>query len=87
MNFCRVQEHGGEPIIPFSCVLEKKLADMPEDEAAKYCEENKLQRQVLLGLLMLFSEKLNFKELLYSIKQLLGIRNNKLELLQAMKLK
>ncbi|KAK1309016.1 hypothetical protein QJS10_CPA09g00734 [Acorus calamus] len=39
-----VQEHGGEPIIPFSCVLEKNLADMPEDEAAKYCEENKLQR-------------------------------------------
>ncbi|KAL5977374.1 Obg-like ATPase 1 [Asimina triloba] len=41
-----VQEHGGEPIIPFSCVLEKTLTDMPEDEAAKYCEENKLQRQV-----------------------------------------
>ncbi|KAK1304463.1 GDP-L-galactose phosphorylase 1 [Acorus calamus] len=40
-----VQEHGGEPIIPFSCVLEKNLADMPKDEAAKYCEENKLQRQ------------------------------------------
>ncbi|KAF5944826.1 hypothetical protein HYC85_018903 [Camellia sinensis] len=36
-------EHGGEPIIPFSCVLEKNLADMPEDEVAKYCEENKLQ--------------------------------------------
>lgn len=45
-QFSRVQEHGGEPIIPFSCVLEKNLADMPEDEAAKYCEENKLQRQV-----------------------------------------
>ena len=41
-----MQEHGAEPIIPFSCVLERKLADMPEDEAAKYCEENKLQRQV-----------------------------------------
>ncbi|GMP71666.1 hypothetical protein CsSME_00029986 [Camellia sinensis var. sinensis] len=41
-----VQEHGGEPIIPFSCVLEKNLADMPEDEVAKYCEENKLQRLV-----------------------------------------
>ncbi|KAF3789732.1 Obg-like ATPase 1 [Nymphaea thermarum] len=39
----KVQEHGGEPIIPFSCILERKLADMPEDEAAKYCEENKLQ--------------------------------------------
>ena len=40
----RVQEHGGEPIIPFSCILEKTLVDMPEDEAAKYCKENKLQR-------------------------------------------
>ncbi|RWR81850.1 obg-like protein ATPase 1 isoform X1 [Cinnamomum micranthum f. kanehirae] len=30
-----VQEHGGELIIPFSCVLEKNLVDMPEDEAAK----------------------------------------------------
>eukprot|EP00252_Welwitschia_mirabilis_P004747 TRINITY_DN15041_c0_g1_i1.p1 TRINITY_DN15041_c0_g1~~TRINITY_DN15041_c0_g1_i1.p1 ORF type:complete len:395 (-),score=84.98 TRINITY_DN15041_c0_g1_i1:473-1657(-) len=38
-----VQEHGGEPIIPFSGILEQKLADMPEDEAAKYCEENKIQ--------------------------------------------
>ncbi|KAF7842453.1 obg-like ATPase 1 [Senna tora] len=38
-----VQEHGGEPIIPFSCVLERNLADMPPDEAAKYCEENKVQ--------------------------------------------
>ncbi|KAE9452430.1 hypothetical protein C3L33_15673, partial [Rhododendron williamsianum] len=38
-----VQEHGGEPIIPFSCALERNLADMPADEAAKYCEENKLQ--------------------------------------------
>lgn len=43
-NLFRVQEHGGEPIIPFSCILEKNLADMPPDEAAKYCEENKLQR-------------------------------------------
>ncbi|KAJ0017274.1 hypothetical protein Pint_11263 [Pistacia integerrima] len=38
-----VQEHGGEQIIPFSCVLERNLADMPPDEAAKYCEENKVQ--------------------------------------------
>ncbi|GJU70927.1 OLA1 protein [Tanacetum coccineum] len=38
-----VQEHGGEQIIPFSCSLERNLADMPEDEAAKYCEENKIQ--------------------------------------------
>ncbi|XP_056175803.1 obg-like ATPase 1, partial [Syzygium oleosum] len=38
-----VQEHGGETIIPFSCALERNLADMPADEAAKYCEENKVQ--------------------------------------------
>ncbi|KAH9796051.1 Obg-like ATPase 1 [Citrus sinensis] len=38
-----VQEHGGEQIIPFSCALERNLADMPPDEAAKYCEENKVQ--------------------------------------------
>lgn len=38
-----VQEHGAEPIIPFSCALERNLVDMPADEAAKYCEENKLQ--------------------------------------------
>lgn len=44
LPFCRVQEHGGEPIIPFSCVLERNLADMPPDDAAKYCEENKVQR-------------------------------------------
>lgn len=42
----RVQEHGGETIIPFSCALERNLADMPPDEAAKYCEENKTQRSV-----------------------------------------
>jgi obg-like ATPase 1 len=35
-----VQEHGGETIIPFSGVLEQKLVDMPEDEAAVYCKEN-----------------------------------------------
>ncbi|KAJ4851352.1 Obg-like ATPase 1 [Turnera subulata] len=39
-----VQEHGGEIIIPFSGVLESNLADMEEpEEAAKYCEENKVQ--------------------------------------------
>ena len=42
----RVQEHGGEPIIPFSCALERNLADLPENEAAKYCEENSVQRLV-----------------------------------------
>ncbi|KAK3010432.1 hypothetical protein RJ639_012521 [Escallonia herrerae] len=46
-----VQEHGGEPIIPFSCVLERNVADMPADEAAKYCDENKLQRKYNLDLL------------------------------------
>lgn len=40
----RVQEHGGEIIIPFSAAVERNLADMPPDEASKYCEENKLQR-------------------------------------------
>ncbi|KAJ6727636.1 OBG GTPASE FAMILY [Salix koriyanagi] len=38
-----VQEHGGETIIPFSCVLERTLADMLPHEADKYCEENKVQ--------------------------------------------
>eukprot|EP00249_Psilotum_nudum_P003678 c17134_g1_i1 orf=241-1419(+) len=38
-----VQEHGGEAIIPFSGLLEQKLADMPEDEAAVYCKENQVQ--------------------------------------------
>ncbi|KAK1369092.1 hypothetical protein POM88_035184 [Heracleum sosnowskyi] len=38
-----VQEHGGGTMIPFSCVLERNLADMPADEAAKYCEEKQLQ--------------------------------------------
>ncbi|GFS43100.1 GTP binding protein [Actinidia rufa] len=43
IDFDRVQEHGGEPIIPFSCALERNLADTPTDEATKYCEENKVQ--------------------------------------------
>ncbi|CAI5500664.1 unnamed protein product [Closterium sp. Naga37s-1] len=38
-----VQEHGQDPIIPFSGVLESKLADMPADEAATYCKENDIQ--------------------------------------------
>jgi hypothetical protein len=44
--FSRVQEHGGGQMIPFSCVLEKNLSDMPPDEAAKYCEANNVQRYV-----------------------------------------
>ncbi|CAI5501285.1 unnamed protein product [Closterium sp. Naga37s-1] len=38
-----VQEHGQDPIIPFSGVLESKLADMPADEVATYCKENDIQ--------------------------------------------
>lgn len=34
-----VKEHGGEPIIPFSGVLESKLFDMPDDEKAAYLKE------------------------------------------------
>ncbi|RVW75071.1 Obg-like ATPase 1 [Vitis vinifera] len=45
--FSRVQDHGGETIIPFSCALERNLADMPEDEAAKYCEENKGTKDIV----------------------------------------
>ncbi|XP_039023423.1 obg-like ATPase 1 [Hibiscus syriacus] len=41
-----LQEHGGEPIIPFSDVFERNLADMEPAEAAKYCEEIKMQRLV-----------------------------------------
>lgn len=43
----RVQEHGGETIIPFSGILERNLADMSPEDAAKYCEENKIQRFVI----------------------------------------
>jgi len=42
----RVQAHGGGVLIPFSGVLEQKLADMPADEAAVYCKENDLTRCV-----------------------------------------
>ncbi|CAN8313713.1 unnamed protein product [Cochlearia groenlandica] len=38
-----VQEHGGDTMIPFSGVFERSLTDMLPDEAAKYCEENKIQ--------------------------------------------
>ena len=31
-----VKEHGGEPIIPFSGILEAKIFDMPDDEKATY---------------------------------------------------
>lgn len=38
-----VQEHGGDPIIPFSGALEQKLFDMPEDEQEVYCKEHECQ--------------------------------------------
>lgn len=34
-----VQANGGEPIIPFSGAFEANLAEMPEDEQAKYLKE------------------------------------------------
>ena len=34
-----VQEHGGDPIIPFSGSLESRLFEMPEDEKAKELEQ------------------------------------------------
>lgn len=36
---CIVQEHGGEPIIPYSAQFEQEVFDMPSDEAEKHCEE------------------------------------------------
>jgi len=35
-----VQEHGGDPIIPFSGALEQTLFDMPDDEKEAYCKEH-----------------------------------------------
>ena len=52
-SFNRVQEHGGETIIPFSGALERDLTDLPPEEAAKYCEENKVQRLVRYQILKL----------------------------------
>ena len=34
-----VADHGGEPIIPFSGVLEARLMEMPEDEKLTYCKQ------------------------------------------------
>ena len=34
-----VKEHGGEPIIPFSGIMEAKIFDMPDDEKAAYLKE------------------------------------------------
>ena len=33
------QEHGGDPVIPFSGSFEAKLFDMPDDEKEAYCKE------------------------------------------------
>lgn len=41
-----VQEHGGEPIIPFCGALEQKLSDMEPEAAAKYLQDNQLQSAV-----------------------------------------
>ena len=49
-----MQEHGGETIIPFSGALERDLTDLPPEEAAKYCEENKVQRLVRYQILKLW---------------------------------
>lgn len=37
-----VQEHGGDPMIPFSGALEQALFDMPEDEQQAYCKEHEI---------------------------------------------
>jgi len=36
-----VDEHGGEPMVPFCGALETKLLDLGDEAAKKYCEENK----------------------------------------------
>eukprot|EP00890_Picochlorum_soloecismus_P001784 jgi/Picsp_1/2606/NSC_00837-R1_gtp-binding protein len=38
-----VQEHGGDPMIPFSGALEQTLFDMPDDEKEAYCKEHECQ--------------------------------------------
>ena len=43
-----VKEHGGEPIIPFSGILEAKIFDMPDDEKAAYLKEVFLSPSCLL---------------------------------------
>lgn len=37
-----VQTHGGGVMIPFSGATEQTLLDMPDDEEAKYCEDNQI---------------------------------------------
>lgn len=39
LNHPNMQDHGGDPIIPFSGALEAKLLDLPEDEREVYCKE------------------------------------------------
>ena len=43
-----MKEHGGEPIIPFSGILEAKIFDMPDDEKATYLKEVCLSPSCLL---------------------------------------
>eukprot|EP00697_Spironema_sp_BW2_P015785 gnl/Spiro4/6763_TR3495_c0_g1_i1.p1 gnl/Spiro4/6763_TR3495_c0_g1~~gnl/Spiro4/6763_TR3495_c0_g1_i1.p1 ORF type:complete len:446 (+),score=128.82 gnl/Spiro4/6763_TR3495_c0_g1_i1:42-1340(+) len=37
-----MQEHGREPLIPFSCAFERKIFDMSPQERAAYCEQVKV---------------------------------------------
>ena len=47
-----VKEHGGEPIIPFSGVLESKVFDMPDDEKATYLKEVRSKQRHHHGMLI-----------------------------------
>jgi len=41
-----VDAHGGEPMVPFCGALESKLFGMSEEEAKKYCEDNKVTSSI-----------------------------------------
>jgi obg-like ATPase 1 len=41
-----VDANGGEPIVPFCGKFESMLLDMTEEQAKKYCEENKTQSSI-----------------------------------------
>ncbi|KAG5475731.1 hypothetical protein LSCM4_04315 [Leishmania orientalis] len=41
-----IDEHTGEPMIPFSAELETTFVAMPPEEADKYCEEKKTKSQI-----------------------------------------
>lgn len=69
----RVQEHGGDTIIPFSCALEKMLVDMPEDEAAKYCQQNNIQRCYAYLFVLCFYHMVTFHKKIYILFPILII--------------